>query len=446
MRERSISAPAGFIPVKKPAGDFSNLASPVSRLFCTPMSRGSERRRRAGQNAKRFTEERVRLAREKYGLGDDAKPLPGHMGEHHAEPAGSDDISHIEIGLAPGQLPTSSPFESTGPTKFRVHRFDETSHTVEEFADIDKLPAYADGNKTVWVQVMGITDPQIVHITGAIFQIPMLAQEDVLAVWSRPKVEEHGDMLLAITRSVRLSLDEEGPRGQQISVVAAPGFVISFHENEDKVFAGVEKRIAENNGRMRKWGTGYLLYALLDTLVDRMLYLSEEIEDAITELEDSVLCEGGDCSLHEVYRIKRIVVRLSRIAFPMRDTMGRFAQMEHPLLPDRMDPFLNDLQDHCLRAGDRVEHARMILQDLQEYHHTLQERKTSEIMRMLTVISSIFIPLTFVVGVYGMNFNTEKSPLNMPELNWKYGYPMCLAAMFLFGLGILYYFRRKRWL
>lgn len=388
----------------------------------------------------------MRLAREKYDLADDARPLPGHMGEHHSAPEESGDSPAIEIGLAPGHLPASSPFESTGPTKFRVHRFDETSHTVEEFADIDRLPAHAGGDKAVWVQVMGVTDPQVVHITGAIFQIPMLAQEDILAVWSRPKVDEYGDMLLAITRSVSLSLDDEGPRGQQISVIAAPGFVISFHENEDKVFAGVERRLADNNGRIRKWGSGYLLYALLDTLVDRMLHLSEEIEDAITELEDSVLCEGGECSLNEVYRLKRIVVRLSRIALPMRDTMGRFEQLEHPLLPDRMDPFLRDLQDHCLRAGDRVEHARMILQDLQEYHHTLQERKTSEIMRLLTVVSSIFIPLTFVVGVYGMNFNTEKSALNMPELNWKYGYPACLAAMLLFALGILCYFRRKRWL
>ena len=392
----------------------------------------------------RAREERAAEARKKYGLADDAAPLPGHAGVN--APTASQDEMHPEIGLAPGQLPQASPFESTGPTKFRVHRYDETSHTVEEFPDIDKLTRYADGKGTVWVQMLGITDPQIVHIVGAIFQIPMLAQEDVLAVWSRPKVEEHGDMLLAITRSVRLAIDEEGPRGQQISIIAAPGLVVSFHENDDPVFAGVEKRIRDNNGRIRKWGAGYLLYALLDTLVDRMLALSEDIEDAITDLEDNVLCEGGECSLADVYRLKRIVVRLSRVALPMRDTMGCFEQMEHTLLPDRLDPFMRDLADHCLRAGDRVEHARMILQDLQEYHHTLQERKTSEIMRLLTVVSSIFIPLTFVVGVYGMNFNTEKSPLNMPELNWKYGYPACLAAMFLFGLGILYYFRRKRWL
>ncbi len=395
-------------------------------------------------------DERVRLARDKFGLGDHVSPLTGESraSEVHA-PAptdGADEAPHVEIGTAPGQLPSASPFESTGPTKFRVHRYDENAHTVEEFTDIDRLPSYADGKGTVWVQMLGITDPQIVHIVGAIFQVPMLAQEDVLAVWSRPKLEAHGDMLLTITRAVRLSPDDEGPRGQQIAIVAAPGVVISFHENQDQVFEGVERRIAENNGRMRRNGAGYLLYALLDTLVDRMLYLSEEIEDAITELEDSVLCEGGECNLHDVYRIKRVVVRLSRIALPMRDTMGRIEQLEHSLLPEHMAPFLRDLQDHCLRAGDRVEHARMILQDLQEYHHTLQERKTSEIMRVLTVVSSIFIPLTFIAGVYGMNFDTSKGRLNMPELTWEYGYASCILFMLVFAIATLAYFRKKQWL
>lgn len=414
------------------------------------MPRGSERRRRAAENARRFTEERLRLAREKFGLDEDSSPLPGESGEHaphEPEPEPEDhEAPHVEIGTAPGQLPASSPFESTGPTRFRVHRYDESRHTVEEFDDIDRLPAYADGKGTVWVQMLGVTDPQIVHIVGAIFQIPMLAQEDVLTVWSRPKLEAHGEMLLTITRAVRLEPDDEGPRGQQIAIMAAPGFVISFHENRDQIFEGVEKRIEENNGRMRRNGSGYLLYALLDTLVDRMLYLSEEIEDAITELEDSVLCEGGDCNLHDVYRIKRIVVRLSRIALPMRDTIGRVEQLYHPLLPEHMAPFLRDLQDHCLRAGDRVEHARMILQDLQEYHHTLQERKTSEIMRVLTVVSSIFIPLTFIAGVYGMNFDTSAGNWSMPELKSAYGYPVCMSAMLLFSIVTLAYFRRKQWL
>ena len=405
------------------------------------MPRGSERRRRALQNSRRFAEERRRLAREKFDLSSDAAPLPGEQGPAaHTADGAAEPPPYAEIGQAPGQLPESSPFESTGPTRFRVYRFDDTACTKAEFSDIDRLPAFADGRDTVWVQVLGITDPQVVHIVGAIFRVPMLMQEDILSVVSRPKLDEEGDIMLAITRSVRLSIDEEGPRGQQVSVVAGPGFVISFQENDEAVFAGVEKRLGEGSGRIRKSGPGYLFYALLDTLVDRMLYLSEQIEDVISELEDSVLVDGEGCSLQEIYRVKRVIVRLSRIVIPMRDTLGGLQLRDHPLLPDAIDPFLNDLQDHCLRAADRVEHARMILQDLQEYHHTLHERKTNEIIRLLTVVSSVFIPLTFIAGVYGMNFD------HMPELRTRFGYFVCLGVMALFTTGTLLWFRKKRWL
>lgn len=417
------------------------------------MSNRSERRRNALQNARHATEARERNTREKYGLKPDAAPLPGSMGEaaHAAslppvnEPADSEH--EVEIGRAPGQLPGVSPFEHSGPTRFRVHRYDEQMHTVEEFADIDKLTPYMDGRGTVWVQMLGITDPQLVHIVGAIFQLPVLMQEDVLAVWSRPKIEEEGDRILAIARAVRLSVDDNGPSGQQISIIAAPGLVVSFHENADAVFSGVEKRITDNHGRIRKWGPGYLLYALLDTLVDRMLYLSEDIEDAITELEDTILsAEKPDCELEDVYKLKRIVVRLARMALPMRECVNVLLRSDSALLADEMDPFLRDLIDHTLRTGDRVEHARMILQDLQEYHHTLNERRSSEVMRVLTVMSSIFIPLTFVVGVYGMNFNTSKSHWNMPELEWEYGYPACVLGMAAFAGAIVWTFKRRNWL
>lgn len=417
------------------------------------MSNRSERRRQALQSARSATRERERNTREKYGLKDDAAPLPGRMGAHahaathHDDPHPQENEHEVEIGRAPGQLPGASPFETSGPTKFRVHRYDEQSHAVEEFSDIDKLTAYMDGKGTVWVQMLGITDPQIVHIVGAIFQLPMLMQEDVLAVWSRPKIEEDGSRLLAITRAVRLTVDDAGLRGQQISIIAAPGVVVSFHENDDPVFRSVEKRIADNHGRIRKWGPGYLLYALLDTLVDRMLYLSEDIEDAITELEDTLLSEEKpDCELEDVYKLKRVVVRLARMALPMRESLNVLLRSDNALLPDEMEPYLRDLTDHAIRAGDRVEHARMILQDLQEYHHTLHERRTSEVMRVLTVMSSVFIPLTFVVGVYGMNFDTKASPWNMPELEWTYGYPACLGAMAAFAVTIVVFFRHRKWL
>ena len=370
--------------------------------------------------------------RSRLGLKPDAAPLPGEAA-----------YEDTEIGRAPGQLPAASPFESTVPTKFRVISYDESSCKVEEFSDLDSVGSYAGKQGMVWIQVLGITDPQIVHIVGAFFDIPMLAQEDILTATSRPKFEEHGDKLLAIARAVRIGVEEDTPRGQQISIVAAQNWVISFHENDEKVFEAVEKRIADNKGNIRKWHAGYLIYSLLDTLVDRLLYQTEEIEDATTELEDSILKGTDDWDLNEVYRLKRIVVRLSRLAQPLKDMVSVLEHYEHPLLPTSLDMFLRDLYDHAIRAADRIEHARMILQDLQEYHHTQQERKTNEVIRVLTVMSSVFIPLTFLVGLWGMNFHF------MPEIHteWgeKYGYFIAIGTMVLVATLITLWMKRKRW-
>jgi magnesium transporter len=396
------------------------------------MSRHQQRRLQEVARARSFLERRMHDLRTRLNLKADAAPLPGEAA-----------YEDTEIGRAPGQLPAASPFESTAPTKFRVISYDENSCKVDEFSDLDSVGRYAGKPGMVWIQVLGITDPQIVHIVGAFFDIPMLAQEDILTATSRPKFEEHGDKLLAIARAVRIGVEEDTPRGQQISIVAAQNWVISFHENDEKVFEAVEKRIADNKGNIRKWHAGYLIYSLLDTLVDRLLYQTEEIEDATTELEDSILKGTDDWDLNEVYRLKRIVVRLSRLAQPLKDMVSVLEHYEHPLLPTTLDMFLRDLYDHAIRAADRIEHARMILQDLQEYHHTQQERKTNEVIRVLTVMSSVFIPLTFLVGLWGMNFHF------MPEIHtaWgeKYGYFLALGSMGALATGIILWMKRKRW-
>ena len=396
------------------------------------MSRQQQRRQQEVARARSFLERRMNDLRSRLGLKADAAPLPGEAA-----------YEDTEIGRAPGQLPAASPFESTAPTKFRVITYDEQSCKVEEFADLDSVGRYTGKPGMVWIQVLGITDPQIVHIVGAFFDIPMLAQEDILTATSRPKFEEHGDKLLAIARAVRIGVEEDTPRGQQISIVAAQNWVISFHENDEKVFEAIEKRIADNKGNIRKWHAGYLVYSLLDTLVDRLLYQTEEIEDATTEVEDSILKGTDDWDLNEVYRLKRIVVRLSRLAQPLKDMVSVLEHYEHALLPASLDMYLRDLYDHAIRAADRIEHARMILQDLQEYHHTQQERKTNEVIRVLTVMSSVFIPLTFLVGLWGMNFHF------MPEIHtaWgeKYGYFLALGSMGALATGIILWMKRKRW-
>lgn len=356
-----------------------------------------------------------------------------------------DDEDIFEIGREPGQLPVESPFDNLESAQFRVICYDESGYSLEEFTDVDSLAKYSEAKKgIVWVQMMGMKDPQLVHVVGALFNIPMLAQEDILNVWSRPKFEEYGEeVILAVARAVRLGVEEMQPKGQQISFVAGNNFLISFHEKRELVFESIERRIAENSGKIRKWGSPYLLYTLIDTLVDRILYLTEEIEDAITDLEDeTVRAADGDSDgedIRTIYHLKRLVVRIGRMIYPLRDMVRTFERYDHPLLPPEMDMYFSDLYDHTLRAFDRIEHSRIILQELQDFYHSEHERRTSEIIRFLTVITFMFIPITFITGLFGMNF------VHLPGLQSEYGFYIVSAFMALFVAGSFIFFRAKKW-
>ena len=385
---------------------------------------------------KRFLRRKARPYMQKLFAKNAGMPAPSPLVEE-------DDA--MEIGLEPGALPIESPFDTQESAQFRVVCYDESGYSLDEFSDADRLSDFANRPGMVWVQMMGMKDPQLVHVVGALFNIPMLAQEDIVSEWSRPKFEEYGEMILAVTRAVRLGVEELQPRGQQISFVAGPNFLISFHEKRELVFENIERRIAENSGKIRKWGSPYLLYALIDALVDRMLHLTDEIEDAITDLEEDTVKDDSDPdtegeNIRTVYRMKRLVIRLGRMIYPLRDMVRTFERYDHPMLPPEMDMYFSDLYDHTLRAFDRIEHARMILQELQDFYHTEHERNTSDVLRVLTVITAIFIPLTCIAGIYGMNFK------NIPELNTEYGYFITLGVMVAFVIASVIFFRIKRWL
>ncbi len=400
---------------------------------------------------KDFNRRRTPWIRFKRFLRRHLKPFPQRFSATVREsvpatpvPSEIDDEETREIGLEPGALPVESPFDTPETAQFRVVCYDESGYSLDEFADVDRLADFTNRPGMVWVQMMGMKEPQLVHVVGALFNIPMLAQEDIVSEWSRPKFEEYGEMILAVTRAVRLGVEELQPRGQQISFVAGPNFLISFHEKRELVFENIERRIAENSGKIRKWGSPYLLYALLDALVDRMLHLTDEIEDAITDLEEDTVRDNPDPdadgeNIRTIYRMKRTVIRLGRMTYPLRDMVRTFERYDHPLLPPEMDMYFSDLYDHTLRAFDRIEHARMILQELQDFYHTEHERRTSDILRLLTVVTAIFIPLTFVAGIYGMNFK------HMPELDTEYGYFITIGVMAIFVVAACIFFRVKRW-
>jgi len=204
--------------------------------------------------------------------------------------------------------------------------------------------------------------------------------------------------------------------------------------------------VRECSARLRSRSIGYLLFALLDIKSDSILTILDMVEADIVEVEEDLLTEDEDFSIETIYRHKRAVLAIMRFVLPMRDNAHRLEILDHPLVLEEDRYFFRDLADNTRRAADRMEHSRLILQNMQEYYHLMEEHRNNKIMKVLTIIATLFLPLTFIAGVYGMNFDHEMSPWNMPELYMYYGYPLCLLFMFCFFAGMLLWFRRMKWL
>jgi magnesium transporter len=269
-----------------------------------------------------------------------------------------------------------------------------------------------------------------------------------MCAWSRPKVEINTGELFFTGRAVGLDPTATRPKGQQVSIVLRHNAVISFTEDDEEIFHPVKSRLKVAGSRLRGGGSSFLAYALIDVLVDRLLVLTEAVEEIVVGLEEAMMEEAEDKPLpvDEIYRKKRLVLRLNRLAFPLRDAIHDLNDLSAEVMAPSMDVFLRDLLDHSRRAAERVEHARGMLHDLQDFHSAKQDQRINRTMRLLTVIGTIFVPLTFVAGVYGMNFNPEASPWNMPLLDSYWGYPICLGGMLAFAVIMIIFFRRKGWL
>jgi magnesium transporter len=233
---------------------------------------------------------------------------------------------------------------------------------------------------------------------------------------------------------------------EQVSILAGAKYVISFQETDLPLFKSVETRLLDAQRVIRRRGPGYLVYSLLDTLVDELLASLDTIEEWIVEMEDEVLVHKRHLELDEIFRLKRVVLVLSRIASPMQELAKRLQALDSEIVPDVLDVYFRDLAEHATRAVERITNARFVLQNLQEYFHMEGDHRNNDVMRVLTVVATIFIPLSFVAGVYGMNFNPEASPWNMPELETYYGYPITLCAMCVYAIVLMVYFKRKKWL
>ncbi|CAG0953144.1 partial Cobalt/magnesium transport protein CorA, partial [Anaerolineae bacterium] len=278
-----------------------------------------------------------------------------------------------------------------------------------------------------------------------VFSLHPLALEDVVHVHQRPKVEEYEAGFYLVMRMPRF----EGAVNvelEQLSLFFGPGYVVTFQEREGDCLEPVRERLRGSRGRVRQLGADYLAYTLLDAVIDAYFPILEVVGERLELLEDRVLLHPDRAVVEDIHHVKRELIAIRRAIWPLRDAVNRLEREEHPLIDRETQVYLRDCYDHCVQLVELVETYREVATGLLDVYLSSVSNRMNEVMKVLTIIATIFIPLGFVASVYGMNFDTSRSPYNMPELEWRYGYPYVLGLMAAMVIGLLVYFRVKRWI
>jgi len=343
-------------------------------------------------------------------------------------------------GLPPGSLiHVGDTFESLT----RVSVVDYSKETIEEkeIQAIDEILNYKDSDTVTWVIIEGLTNVEVVERVGTIFGIHQLVLEDILNTHQRPKFEEYDDHLYIVLKCLMSEDEQFSVSYEQISLIVLNNFVLVFKEKKDDLFQPVLKRIRTSKGRFRKQGSDYLAYAILDTIVDQNFVLIDSLDDAITSIEDSLLTtEPTQDTLNAIHKLKREIISIRRHVSPIRELVSAILRSESELINEKTLIYLRDVHDHTIRVVELIETYRDILSGLLDIYISSVSNKMNEVMKVLTVFASIFIPLTFLAGIYGMNFEY------MPELKWKWAYPGIWVAFITIPIALLIYFKRKKWL
>ncbi len=344
-------------------------------------------------------------------------------------------------GTAPGTL--SAPPDAPRPI-IHVIAYDADSCDEQPLQSASEIAPLLKTGKSLWVDVQGVGDAEEIRKLGELFNLHLLSLEDVLNLHQRPKVECFENYIYCVLRMPELG---SPVRLEQMSVFLGKNFVITVQEDPGDPLDPVRDRLRQSRGRIRGLGSDYLAYAILDAIVDHYFPVMEAFADRIDELEDSVLGPNGPDVLSTLQGVRRDLLLLRRAVWPLREMLGTLAREEcSHLIDEKTAPYLRDCQDHAAQLADVLESCRELSTSLMDTYLSSLAVRTNEVMRVLTIMSTIFIPLTFIAGIYGMNFDPSTSPLNMPELRWTFGYPFSLGLMAVTAIGLLYFFRRKGWL
>ncbi|MFH1841639.1 MAG: magnesium/cobalt transporter CorA [bacterium] len=309
-----------------------------------------------------------------------------------------------------------------------------------EVDDIGECFHYRDESSVTWINVTGLHDTDLLKRLGGHFGLHPLVQEDIVNTFQRPKLEDFETYLYIVCRMLHYKAETRRVESEQVSLVLGENFVLSFQERAGDVFEPVRERLRKGKGRIRKLSADYLAYALLDAVVDGYFLILEQYGEQLEALEEALLEHPSSELLHTIHELKREMILLRRSVWPLREVVSGLERAESGLVQEVTGPFLRDVYDHTIQVAEMVESIRDMLSGMQDLYLSSISNRMNEVMKVLTIISTIFVPMTFVAGIYGMNFE------HMPELGWKWSYPIfwgvvCTMAGFMMG-----FFRRRRWL
>lgn len=345
-------------------------------------------------------------------------------------------------GTPPGTL-TSEP--RGGP--LAIHLIDYTADTFTELElkEASECRPYLEKESITWIHVQGIAEVEMVKSLGNLFGLHPLALEDVVNTGQRPKADSYDDLLFVVMNLPTMN-GENGVEIEQISLFLGQNFLISFHRGESQPFEPVMARLRKHSGTIRNRKADYLLYALLDVIIDRGFPVLEDFSEYIEELEDELLDNPNRQTLAKIHHIKRELLLLRRVLWPQREVINLLVREDQPHLEVDTHPYLRDCYDHTVQILELIEAYREMTASMLDVYLSSISHRLNEVMKVLTVIATIFIPLTFLVGVYGMNFGVRsQSPWAMPELDWYYGYPLLWLLMLVIAAGMILYFRHRDW-
>lgn len=343
------------------------------------------------------------------------------------------------VGLPPGSLLYTGA-QTEAKIRLSIIEYSEDTFIEKEDASIDECLERIETPSMTWIQVHGTSDPHTIASIGKRFKLHSLFLEDILSGGQRSKLDIYQDQIFIVVRLLQYDEKTKNLKDEQVNIVFGPNYLISFLEGHEDIFKPIKERLRQGSNRIRKQGSDYLAYTLIDTIVDYYFVVLEKVDVDLDNLEEELLHSPQPKSLQKIQHAKRDMIILRKAIWPMRDVINRFMRLETPLVSSTTIIYLQDIHDHTVQTIDIIESFRDVVAGMLDIYLSNINIRTNDIMKVLTIVSTIFVPLTFICSLYGMNFEY------MPELHYRWAYPIVLSIMAITAMAMLLFFRRKKWL